>query len=174
MFWSWLALLVVPASVAAPCGDTVLLEASNIFAHATVVGYRHFNASAAEQLQVKAKCEWTSRNDCSGFVSFILQRTVPRAYATVQACEQKTRHPRAITYAQFFQGLETNRTAARHAMARTATRRHHRVVFHAQVQQYRKNPYSRPRHVGGPAADRATRGNRGGSAIPLYERAGIG
>ena len=110
-FFCWLILLVVPAAVAATSGEAMLLEVSNIFAHATVVGYRHFKASAAEQLQVSANGEWTSRNDCSGFVSFVLQRTTPQAYADVQAREGKAKHPRAITYAQFFQGLETNRVA---------------------------------------------------------------
>ncbi len=106
-----LAALLLAAQVAgAAAGERMLVEASNIFARATAVSYRHLNAAAALQLHGSPQGHWTSSNDCSGFASFMIHRVAPRAYDAVLACEQKSRHPRAITYAKFFQGLETNRT----------------------------------------------------------------
>jgi hypothetical protein len=104
-----LAVALLAAQVAgAAAGERMLTEASNIFARATVVSYRHLNAAASAQLQVSPEGDWTSRNDCSGFASFMIHRVAPRAYTAVQACEPKYKHVRAITYAQFFQGLATN------------------------------------------------------------------
>ena len=104
------ALLAVEVAGAAG-GERMMAEASNIFARATAVSYRHLNAPGNAQLRCTPQGDWISSNDCSGFVSFMVQRVAPRAYAAVQADEQKYKHVRAITYANFFQGLATNRTA---------------------------------------------------------------
>jgi len=105
-----LALLAAQGAGAA-AGDRMLAEGSNIFARATCVSYRHLNAPGGAQLRCTPQGDWISSNDCSGFVSFMIQRAAPRAYAAVQAGETKYKHVRAVTYAKFFQGLETNRTA---------------------------------------------------------------
>lgn len=109
--FSLLLLALLATQVAgATVGERMLAEGSNIFARATAVSYRHLNAPGSAQLRCLPQGDWISSNDCSGFVSFLLQRCAPRAYASVLAGETKYKHVRAITYAKFFQGLETNRT----------------------------------------------------------------
>ncbi|MCX7005751.1 MAG: hypothetical protein NTY53_00575 [Kiritimatiellaeota bacterium] len=93
-------------------GAEVFATASNVFARATAVCYRHLNAPGAEQVRTNAQGAFLSSNDCSGFASYVLAQVAPRALAAVQAHETKGKHPHAKTYAEFFQGLATNRTAS--------------------------------------------------------------
>jgi hypothetical protein len=86
--------------------------ASNVFAHAVVVSYRHANAPGAQQVVTDPQGGFVSHTDCSGFVSYVLAQQAPRALAAVQAQEPRTKHPRARTYAEFFESLGTNRTAS--------------------------------------------------------------
>ena len=106
-----MAALLAAQVAGAAAGEQMLAEGSNIFAHATAVSYRHLNAPGSAQLRCTPQGDWISSNDCSGFVSFMVHSVAPRAYAAVQAGETKYKHVRAVTYAKFFQGLETNRTA---------------------------------------------------------------
>ncbi len=92
-------------------GAEVFATATNVFAHATAVSYRHLNAPGAEQVRTNAQGACLSSNDCSGFVSYVLSQCAPRALASVQALDTKYKHPRARFYAAFFQGLATNHTA---------------------------------------------------------------
>ena len=104
-----LVLLLAPRVLAG--GAEVFATASNIFARAVVVCYRHRNVPGAEQIKTNAQGGFLSTNDCSGFVSYVLAQCAPHALATVQARETKDKHPHARTYAEFFQSLATNRTA---------------------------------------------------------------
>jgi hypothetical protein len=81
-------------------GTSAYDEARAVFLRVTSVRYRHVKAPALAQ--VDGDRAW---DDCSGFVSWVVDRVSPSSYEAVRALEPSSPHPHARTYALFFSRL---------------------------------------------------------------------
>jgi len=84
---------------------SIYLLANQIFEGAQVVRYQHVHRPAEEQITAKQNDSCEAVNDCSGFVSYVLEKLAPKHYEQVLECEPRYPYPKAKTYATFFQGL---------------------------------------------------------------------
>jgi hypothetical protein len=78
--------------------------ADKIFKDARVVHYEHLHQPAREQVQSKDG-NLVSRNDCSGFISYVLFNIAPKHYHPIREMQPDRNYPQAKTFARFFQRL---------------------------------------------------------------------
>lgn len=81
--------------------------ADNIFNEARVVHYEHLHEPASEQVHRKDGTV-VSRNDCSGFISYILFSVAPKHYRQIREMQPERDYPQAKTYARFFHHLSAD------------------------------------------------------------------
>lgn len=85
-------------------GESAFQTADWIFQHATSTHYKHNKLPAAKQLSLsKDACRIDA--DCSGFVSFVLDRVAPRQYEAIRLQQPERPYPQSKTFANFFASL---------------------------------------------------------------------
>lgn len=87
-----------------PMSERVFAAAEKIFGAATIVHYEHLHAPAGEQVRWLRDGGCVAKDDCSGFVSFILHTVGKRHYLAIKEAGSSI-YPKAKTYAQFFVSL---------------------------------------------------------------------
>jgi len=92
----------------ASLGEKIYNKAKWIFDHAVTVHYHHTHDQASEQVQINDGKTCDSVNDCSGYVSYILESVAPSHYRAAEAFSGRRAHPHADTYAKFFDSLSTD------------------------------------------------------------------
>lgn len=96
--------LPMPAWAEQSLGSAAFEEANFIFEHADKVRYRHHHVPADEQVFIDGD-HCSSQSDCSGFVSFVLNKVAAKHYDVVHKFEQGPPYPQAKGYAEFFASL---------------------------------------------------------------------
>lgn len=91
----------IPGGLAQKCYD----EAEMVFQNARVVHYEHLHRPAAQQVRCSEGQGCEARNDCSGFVSYVLHAVAPRHYREIHNLQKEKSYPQAKTYARFFSEL---------------------------------------------------------------------
>lgn len=81
--------------------------AERIFREAKVVQYQHLHEPAKEQVQEK-NGQLVCRNDCSGFISYVLDSVAPKHYRPIRERQPERGYPQAKTFAKFFHELSSD------------------------------------------------------------------
>jgi hypothetical protein len=92
-------------------GDKLYQQADQVFQCATNVHYQHLHEPAQGQVSFSAdgkQCDCV--NDCSGFISYIIDKIAPKQYAEISRMQSNHTYPQAKTFAQFFSDLPTDRS----------------------------------------------------------------
>ncbi len=99
--------LTTPSRDAVPAnglGQSVLAKAQTILDRADSSHYQHNSVPAGDQVSVKdGAC--ACNNDCSGFVSYLLNAVSPDHYRQIHDLEPDHNYPQAKIYTQFFRSL---------------------------------------------------------------------
>ena len=82
--------------------------AETIFNNARVVQYVHDHGGAAVQVRELSDGGLESKNDCSGFISYVLDKVAPKHYDPIRRRQLERTHPQAKVFAHFFAELSTN------------------------------------------------------------------
>jgi hypothetical protein len=85
-------------------GQSVLAKAQGVLDRTDRSHYQHNSVPAGDQVSVKeGACE--CNNDCSGFVSYIINAVSPVHYQEIHELEPDHSYPQAKIYTQFFRSL---------------------------------------------------------------------
>lgn len=76
-----------------------------VFNHATDVHYEHLHRPVSQQVSDDGRI---CRNDCSGFVAYIIHAIGSRHYQPIHDYQQKRNYPQAKAFAHFFASLSTS------------------------------------------------------------------
>lgn len=87
-------------------GQAIYDKAIWAFEHAQDVHYAHRKRPAAEQVTELADGRLQSINDCSGFISWLLQGTSSQHYSSIAELQKERPYPQVKTYADFFASLQ--------------------------------------------------------------------
>jgi hypothetical protein len=88
-------------------GHEISACAQDLFECVEEVRYEHKQGTAAEQVCCQAGT-WIARTDCSGFVSYVLNKVVPQQYEAILRQEPSALHPHARTFALFLRALRSD------------------------------------------------------------------
>lgn len=81
--------------------------ADRIFRNAKEVHYQHLHEPAKEQVRERDG-RLVCRNDCSGFISYVLDSVAPKHYRPIRERQPERAYPQAKTFAQFFHELSAD------------------------------------------------------------------
>lgn len=79
-------------------------KAEWVFEHAADVKYEHYHHIAKEQVRDESGA-LICRNDCSGFISYIIHTVAPKHYTPIREAQRQHPYPQAKIYANFFGSL---------------------------------------------------------------------
>jgi hypothetical protein len=82
--------------------------ANKIFNSAQTVTYEHKHRPAREQIVFYDNNSCSAKTDCSGFISYVLDKVAHKHYQSIKDQEPQTPYPQAKTYAKFFSELDPN------------------------------------------------------------------
>jgi hypothetical protein len=90
-------------------GSKICDEAESVMAKATDVAYKHAHADAKGQVAFSPDGSCICRNDCSGFVSYLLDLLAPKHYQEIHELQADKEYPQAKIFAEFFRQLEASK-----------------------------------------------------------------
>lgn len=85
--------------------ERIYEEAEQIFQKATSTHYRHNKLPASEQLGFADGTECSVDTDCSGFVSYVLNKVAAPQYEPIRRMQIDRAYPQAKSFALFFKQL---------------------------------------------------------------------
>ncbi|MBS1954696.1 MAG: hypothetical protein JST89_10945 [Cyanobacteria bacterium SZAS-4] len=85
--------------------DKVLHKAESLLETVKDVHYEHLHSPAKEQIDGNV-----AHNDCSGFVSYLLDKFAPTQYLSISSAQPEKDYPQAKTYAKFFSELKSDQS----------------------------------------------------------------
>lgn len=85
--------------------DKVFNKAESLLGTVRDVHYEHLHSPAKEQIDGKI-----AHNDCSGFVSYLLDKYAPTQYLSISSEQPDKNYPQAKTYAKFFNELKSDQS----------------------------------------------------------------
>lgn len=81
--------------------------ADKVFKDARVVHYEHSHQPARDQVH-RDDGSLICRNDCSGFISYVLESVAPKHYRPIREMQPDRKYPQAKSYAKFFHHLSAD------------------------------------------------------------------